>query len=498
MPHWNQYINDFYYPKNTSDDAPEKILYFFIREGLCKNPDINEDISRTEDTNWEELFKKVKFNEGSRITKYFKEHYLIQLRGGTGGVFPVPFHSSIPNTFMPMSKNSDRKLDNKGFNKKFLFLFLNDGKNINYKLIQKLWKTLSTDEGLNYYERFLLEQIRIKNGISYELKSFEDIQSDIKGLSLDIKKFKCKYQPKQFQQDLSFILKLKLSRVDKINWIQDLIYFHFSTYMYRIYWIIKKEEENFLNDESDYCSRCTGLTDCPAKGRIITKSSLSGNTNRETKQIKQCYRKIKNDILIKGYYRFIALNQLIRTYNYIKDEKPKGIRDIASLYKNKTQEFIKVTKDRLKTYTKLTEQINIDNYINEDMILNLFTVIYEIYKEYYELINSRSADTATVQVYNKLAGDKMGCKYLRFRTRGENFYFLNNDFLSFITNIILNNNKQILIHDFWRECNLRGFTYASNREKLNIERQLSNLGHLEKKSDAGESLYVTKTVEEVE
>ncbi|MGM0410436.1 MAG: DNA phosphorothioation-dependent restriction protein DptG [Bacillota bacterium] len=490
---WNRYINDFYYPKNTSADAPEKILYFFIREGLCSNPqDIG--IAKNEESNWKNLFKEVDFKlDNKRIKRYFIDHYLIRLQRGRKGVFPVPFHIDIPSTFKPYSSKSGRDMKNKGFDSKFLFAFFYDGKEINYNLIQKLWDVLSNEEGLNFYERFLLEKVKKLQNTNneYKLKSKEQIKSEI---NFDINKFKCQYQPRQFQNDLNYILELPLARVEKINWIQNLIYFHFSTYMLRIFYIIKQEENSFLVNNSDCCSNCQGLNECKFNGFVMIKSSLTGN-NREFKSIKQQYRKIRNDILIKGYYRFIAFNQLKKTYQKINDgESPNSLKDIKKLYKNETKNFITTTYERLSNYKDLIEIINIENFNVDKDNGNLFRSIYEMYKKYYEIKESRSANNATTQVYNKLAGDKMGCDYLRSAGRGGNYYRLSNDFLSFITNVILGSKHQMLLEDFWNEMQIRGFTYPSQREKDSIEKQLSLLGHLDRKSDAGESQYVQKTI----
>ncbi|WP_027340231.1 DNA phosphorothioation-dependent restriction protein DptG [Halonatronum saccharophilum] len=494
MARWNKYINDFYYPENTSADAPEKILYFFIRKGLCSNIE-DVGIARGKEDEWRKIFEEIEFESNIKGLKNdFIDHYLIRLQQGRKGVFPVPFHVDIPSTFRPYSSKSGRNMTNKGFSSKFLLTFFYNGQGINYELIQKLWDVLANEEGLNYYERFLLEGVRkLKNGTEmYKLKSKETIEKE---LNKKIDKFKCKYQTKQFQRDLKYILDLSLPRVEKINWIQNLMYFHLSTYMLRIFYIIKKEEEDFLNADMDYCSRCKGLNECPFKSRVITKSSLTGN-NREFKFIKQEYKMLMNDVLIKGYYRFIAFNQLIETYKNLNNGKePENSRDISKLYKERQKEFIAVTYRRLSSYDKLIELVDLEDFSLDSVDNNIFNIIYEIYKRYYEVKGSRSANNATIQVYNKLAGDKMGCNYLRSGGRGDNYYRLDTEFLSFITNIIIGSeHQQMLLEDFWNELQIRGFTYSSKREKESIEKQLSLLGHLDRKSDAGESQYVKKTI----
>lgn len=494
MARWNRYINDFYYPENTSADAPEKILYFFIREGLCANTE-DIGIARGEEDKWREIFEDIEFESNKKgLKNNFIDHYLIRLQDGRKGVFPVPFHAEVPATFRPYSSDSKDNLGNRGFSSKFLFTFFYDVEGINYELIQKLWNVLSSEKGLNYYERFLLEGVRkLKDGTEeYKLKSKEEIEKE---LNKRIDKFKCKYQPEQFQRDLKYILDLPLPRVEKINWIQNLMYLHLSSYMLRIFYIIKREEELFLTADVDSCSKCNGLSECPFKGKIMTKSSLTGN-NREFKFIKQEYRRLMNDVLIKGYYRFIAFNQLKETYKTLNQgEGPKGLEDISQLYKEKSKEFIAVTYKRLSKYDNLTELVNFEEFSIESAGNNIFNVVYEIYKRYYEVKGSRSANNATIQVYNKLAGDKMGCNYLRSAGRGDNYYRFDTEFLSFITNIILGSKRQqMLLEDFWNQLQIRGFTYSSKREKESIEKQLSLLGHLDRKSDAGESQYVKKTI----
>ena len=91
----------------------------------------------------------------------------------------------------------------------------------------------------------------------------------------------------------------------------------------------------------------------------------------------------------------------------------------------------------------------------------------------------------------------MGCGYLNISTSGKSHKFeFSSKFLTFITNIIIGSqgNNKMLLDDFWDKIKQKGFIYASEREKLKIEQQLVHLGMLEKKSDAGESIYIKKTV----
>jgi len=498
MANWNAYINDYYYPENTQADAPEKILYLFIRDALCKNSN-NKEISKPLDNNWTNIFQEVNIKTNKNIRKNFLTHYIIKLRQGTGASFPVPFHADIACYYKPIYKKSGRPMDNKGFSNKFLLLFMYKDGEINYRLIQKFWDTLKSDKGLNYIERYILEKIEEETDYPFELKSKELLESSI---DINLDKFKCKYQPEIFQKDLDFVLDLNLSRVDKINWIQNLFYYHFSSFMLRIYKIIKEEEINFNNlDKVDHCSKCRGLDDCPFKGMINTQSNISGNTNRETKEIKQHYKIISNDIFINGYYRFIAFNQLVKTFKAIKSREPNNLKEISELYKDNKKEFIYKIKKRLNSDKyKLNELCDIQDYFADFDSKNIFSIVTELYKDYYELKATRTPNSATVQVFNKLAGDKMGCKYLRIQRRrgATNFFLLKSDFLTFITNIIVGKQNQMLLKNYWEQMRIRGFTYASQREKKYIEEQLALLGHLEKKSDAGESIFVKKTVEGVD
>lgn len=497
MANWNRYFNDYYYPENTQADAPEKILYLFIRDALCDNS-YDREIKKKNDENWMNLFNEVKIKDVSDDFKeHFYNHYIIELRGGTGAAFPVPFHSDVACFYRPYFKKSGRPMDNKGFSNKFLLLFFSKDGGVNYDLIKDFWNTLKSTDGLNYLERYILEKIDNHHKKEFVLKSKEVLESEI---DIDINKFRCKYQLVLFQSDLRFVLDLNLSRVDKINWIQNLIYFHFSSYMLRSYKIIKEEEINF-NDRNDICLKCSGLHDCPFKGMVNTQSNISGNTNRETKEIQQHYTVISNDIFLKGYYRFIAFNQLRDTYYKIKLTEADNLSEISQLFNNDPDKFTSVVKNKLSEESdKLNEYIDINSYFDNFKASsdNIFSLVTQIYKDYYEKEGSSSPNSATIQVYNKLAGDKMGCKYLRVQRRRNavNFYLLKSDFLTFITNIIVRDKNQILLEDYWDEMKERGFTYVSQREKRNIEEQLSLLGHLEKKSDAGESLFVTKTVEE--
>ncbi|MFW5891716.1 MAG: DNA phosphorothioation-dependent restriction protein DptG, partial [bacterium] len=456
-------------------------------------------IKKTNDKNWMNLFDEVRENDipNWNLRNQFYNHYMIELREGTGAAFPVPFHADIACYYRPHFKKSGRPMDNKGFSNKFLLLFFSKDGGINYDLIRDFWDTLKSKKGLNYLERYILEKINSQHNEEFRLRSKEVLESKI---DIDIDKFRCRYQIDLFQNDLRFVLDLNLSRVDKINWIQNLIYFHFSTYMLRSYKLIKEEEINF-NDSNDICLKCEGLHTCPYKGLVNTQSNISGNTNRETKEIQQHYTVISNDIFLKGYYRFIAFNQLRDTYQQITSNEAKNLNEISQLFNNNPARFSDAIKSKLSQESySLNEYLDIESYFdnfntNSD---NIFSLVTQIYKDYYEKKGSRSPNSATIQVYNKLAGDKMGCKYLRIQRRRNavNFYLLKSDFLTFITNIIVRDKNQILLEDYWDEMKERGFTYASQREKRNIEEQLSLLGHLERKSDAGESLFVTKTVEE--
>ncbi|MBW9150284.1 hypothetical protein K2F40_15090 [Clostridium sp. CM028] len=502
MAEWNEYINDFYYPENTSADAPEKILYFFIRNELCSNSVDIEFTKESNKTNWNEIFKNIDFKTNNNdVLDSFKEYYLIKLQEGRKGkgILPVPFHIDIPCTFKIMSET--KAMDNRGFSKKFLLAFFSKNEGINYSLIQKLWNVLSDYNELNYYEILILKRIKELGykTVNYKLKSEEAFNVDFKRYNLH--KFKCTHQTAQFQIDLDYVLDLPLARVEKIGWVNNLIYFHFSTYMMRIFYVINLEEKKFNTKKSDYCSRCNGLKECPYKSQIMVKSSLTGN-NREANIVKSQYKELVNNILIKGYYRFIALNQLFKTFKEITSKYPESISEVLLLYNSNPEQFLRVLKKRLSTFDKLNEIELLKEKINSLSIENgenIFSSVFEIYKKYYEKTQAKkssSADNATKQVYNKLAGDKMGCNYLKINRNGvNNYYCLNSDFLTFIANIIIGKGKrQMPLEGFWKQMETRGFFCSSVREKEIIEKQLSLLGHLERKSDAGESQYVEHTI----
>ncbi|MBB6215077.1 hypothetical protein HNQ80_001166 [Anaerosolibacter carboniphilus] len=511
---WNGYINSIYYPENTSADAPEKIIYYFLRDTLCSNETKgNAKFHAVNNKEWEPIFDCVDFKSSNELKKNFMYYYITELEGkkkSEASKVPVPFHTLIPCTFQLYTSNLKEdgeysKLDNKGFREEFLLaFFLKEDGSLNYELIKKFWDQFCDENDLNYYEKFIIDQVRKNQAFTNfpELRSQDELEKKVD------KYFICKKQPKQFQKELDFILKLEIPRVEKINWIQNLLYFHFSSYMLRIYTVIEQEERYFNSTDSDICIKCNGLKSCPLYSKILVKSSHTGYNSKEAREISEQFNYIRGNIFFNGYSRFIAFSVLCEIYEDLNGKtEPNNLTEIKKLIKNRNDDFIKKFKEKLKLIyeeinrvfpnTKDYTEIDQKNWNNE----NVFTFLYTVFKEYYEKVESNkkssSRENATNGVFIKLAGNKMGCGYLNIVSSGNSHKFeFSSKFLTFITNIIIGREQsnKILLEDFWEFIKQNGFIYASEREKLNIEQQLVHLGMLEKKSDAGESIYIRKTI----
>jgi len=440
-------------------------------------------------------------------------YYITELEGkkkNERSKVPVPFHTLIPCTFQLYTSNKKRdgeysKLDNKGFREEFLLVFfLKEDGSLNYQLIKEFWDQFCDETDLNYYEKFIIDRIKKCNMLNNipKLRSKSELEKKVD------KYFICKHQPMQFQKELAFILKLKIPRVEKINWIQNLLYFHFSSYMLRIYTVIEQEERNFVSTNDDICSKCKGLKYCPLYSKILVKSSYTGYNSKEAREITDQFKLIKGNIFFNGYARFIAFSVLCEIFEDLNNKsEPQNLTEIKNLIKNRNTEFVKVLKEKLRTIYEEINKIfpNTKDYLEIEKIdwnkENIFTYLYIIFKEYYEKVESNkkssTRENATNGVFIKLAGNKMGCGYLNISTSGKSHKFeFSSKFLTFITNIIIGSqgNNKMLLDDFWDKIKQKGFIYASEREKLKIEQQLVHLGMLEKKSDAGESIYIKKTV----
>lgn len=504
---WNTYITDIYWPSNTSADAPEKILYFFIRDGLVKTERKNDKIFQYKNNKWfDDLLDSLKFETTDEVTRNkFKEYYTVTLQEGNTGSYksalPVPFHVLIPAFYQPITSN-DQNMSNRGFSNRFLLTFFWDGQKLNYDLIKKLWEVFNTNQ-LNYYEKLIVEAIDQQSNFSPQLKSEEELNSYIR--NWNISKFACKHQPLLFQKDLEYVLGLKtVSRVEKIRWIEYLIYFHFSTYMLRIYSIIENEFEEY-EEGKDNCLSCNGDYQCPFKGKINVKSNLSGH-NKEAKLIQHQYNQLMNFTLIKGYVRFLVISRIFDIYSSDKvaGKEAENLLEVKEYLQNSDNKnkFIlainRFLKDSvypaIKEYSSYEEsEVFINPILNTKEIL---FKLFDIYLDFYERKGIKSLDNSTKQVFNKLAGDKMGCNYLHIQKNNANLFQFNSEFLSFIVNVILGSNgeEQILLTELWERLSERGFSIVSKKEKDLIEKQLTSMGLLEKKSDAGESEFVKRTI----
>ena len=79
---WNGYINSIYYPENTSADAPEKIIYYFLRDTLCTSESKGTvKFHAVNNKEWEPLFACVKFKSNNDLKKNFMHYYITELEG---------------------------------------------------------------------------------------------------------------------------------------------------------------------------------------------------------------------------------------------------------------------------------------------------------------------------------------------------------------------------------------------------------------------------------
>jgi hypothetical protein len=503
---WNTYITDRYWPSNTSADAPEKILYFFIREALVKDSPVHRLKEPFTRNKWfEDLIKDVTFkSDNTSVTEKFKEYYTVMLQEGNSGSYgsslPVPFHVLVPALFQPLTKNQN-VMNNKGFSNRFLITFFNGESGINYDLLQKLWNVFNNLEELNYYEKMIVNAIKSKHFPTLpQLKTKEELEKYVK--KWDVKKFGCKEQPELFQKDLNYVLNLEnISRVEKIRWLEYVIYFHFSTYMLRIYTVIEDEFEDY-EEAKDNCLNCKGIDSCVFRGKVHVKSNLSGY-NKEAKIIQNEYHQLMNQTLIRGYVRFISVSRFFYIYYLVSENEAENllqVKEYLANFSNK-EKFIEILNKYLGdiVYPNIEEYSSFDKediYLSKDVSVKfILHHLYNLYLDYYEKKGIKSLENSTKGVFIKLAGDKMGCNYLQVKQKNNNIFQLNSEFLTFIVNVILGSEKeQMLLSEMWEDLAVRGFSPSSNREKKLIENQLSALGLLEKKSDAGESEFVKKTM----
>jgi hypothetical protein len=519
------YYNSQYYLLNSDESPPELILFDFYKTILKKlNNQLNfrnEDIERNKDITKTEFFQLFNEIQGSDSEKeILANQYVLNLEGGDRNLILLPFHPIIGAGVKMLGKKTKTGKENEIYSRilkaEHLLDFMSDeqGK-INYDLIKKIFNTFNNHDDLNFLEKFVVKKIEEKLSITTQddllLKEEEVLQSIIDsnrndGLNV------CYHQRKAFQSHLNLILDIKnISRVERLNLFQKTIWFHFSNYIMRIFYIIYLEAENFDTDKGDYCNpdNCKGFESCPlTKEPLLFQTHFTPYQSRTSAELKVLFKQ-HIDKITKGYDAMIAFNHLQQfVFEKLSKNKNNSIKlkdihllDIKNEYKKDKLNF---NNEFLKYLIKASDDTKYENIMKiirnrlNNNSQNPFKVLMDSFRnDYYANSSQKTDETKTKRILTKLAGTKMGCGFVFVpstrRLEISKFYF-EPEFIYLISNLILNTRDKIRIKDFWKELKKFGLDYFNTQEKNNFELQLVEFGMLERKSDAGECEYVTKSL----